>query len=139
MLGALAGVVHDRQCADRQQHNCGEDNQQWPLHRDLDDCGTPEAYEASNYRCSNEPAVNGDVVQRTQVLGLRKRTPALSSTVLNLEAPSRNPVFVPATGSETDRNFSAFPMSKKMGTLGNEPIRRGTFGQANEQALSATK
>jgi hypothetical protein len=27
MLGALAGVVHDRQGADGQQHNCGEDNQ----------------------------------------------------------------------------------------------------------------
>ena len=36
MLGALAHVVHDRQGADGQQHNCGEDNQYWPLHRDLD-------------------------------------------------------------------------------------------------------
>jgi hypothetical protein len=27
MLAALAGVVHDRQGADGQQHNCGKDNQ----------------------------------------------------------------------------------------------------------------
>jgi hypothetical protein len=27
MLGALAGVVHDRQGAYGQQHNCGEDDQ----------------------------------------------------------------------------------------------------------------
>jgi hypothetical protein len=36
MLSGLAGVVHDRQSADGQQHNCGEDDQQWSLHRDLD-------------------------------------------------------------------------------------------------------
>jgi hypothetical protein len=50
MLAALAGVVHDRQCADGQQHNCGKDNEQWPLHggEGDDDSGETEPKHLTN-------------------------------------------------------------------------------------------
>jgi hypothetical protein len=46
MLAALAGIIHDRQGGDDQQHNSGEDNQYVPAHRDLD--GPPRP--TSEYR-----------------------------------------------------------------------------------------
>jgi hypothetical protein len=44
MLAALAGVVHDRQGADGEQHNDGEDNCQGGLHCDLATAGLPAKF-----------------------------------------------------------------------------------------------
>jgi hypothetical protein len=39
VTAALTGAVHDRQGADGHQRNCGEDNCQRGVHRDLVLCG----------------------------------------------------------------------------------------------------
>ncbi len=48
MLAALAGLVHDRQCADGDEHNRDDGNYQWGLHSGL----APPATHWLNFRGS---------------------------------------------------------------------------------------
>ncbi len=42
MIAALAGVVNDHKCANRHEHDCGEDNYKGGLHLRPRYCGAPE-------------------------------------------------------------------------------------------------
>ncbi len=42
MIAALAGVVHDHKCANRHEHDCGEDNYKGVFICDLATAGPPK-------------------------------------------------------------------------------------------------